>query len=190
MRQRTHSDRLSTIVLFAAIVSTQPLDVHTQSRHPLQQEVAENEIALRDVLPQADIFRFLADPAPHFRGYTHRTGDDDGTLVGFAFFTTDLVGGVLGYKGRISMLVGMDVKGTLTRVRVLSHSEPFGYFSIDPSAFAEQFRGASVLDPLEPGKDIDAVSQATITIGAATRAIRLSARLVARQFLAANLTKE
>ena len=172
------------VALFAVIVATQALAVHTQARHPLQQEVAENEDDLRGVLPQADIFRFLDDPAPHFRGYTHRTGDEDGTLVGFAFFTTDLVGGVLGYKGRISMLVGMDIFGTLTKVRILSHSEPFGYFSIDPPAFAEQFRGASVLDPLELGEDIDAVSQATITVGAATRAIRLSARLVAREFLA------
>ena len=176
--------------LVAVVVSTQALDVHTQARRPLQQEVAENEVELRDVLPQADIFRFLDDPAPHFRGYTHEPGDESSTLVGFAFFTTDLVGGVLGYKGRITMLVGMDIAGTLTNVRVLSHSEPFGYFSIDPPAFAEQFRGASIFDPLEPGKDIDAVSQATITIDAATRAIRLSARRVAREFLAKSLTKE
>ena len=177
--------RIDTTVAGAGVPS-----VHTQARHPLQKEVAENEVDLRDVLPQADIFRFLNDPAPHFRGYTHSTGDEDGTLVGFAFFTSDLVGGVLGYKGRIRMLVGMDIVGTLTNVRVLSHSEPFGYFSIDPPAFAEQFRGASILDPLKPGEDIDAVSQATITVDAATRAIRLSARLVAREFLADSLTKE
>ena len=180
MRRRTRIERRSMVALFAVIVSTQALDVPTQARRPLQQEVAENEVALRDVLPQADSFRFLDAPPRHFRGYTHSTGED-ATLVGFAFFTIDLVGGVLGYKGRINMLVGMDVAGTLTKVRILSHSEPFGYFSIDPPAFAEQFRGASILDPLEPGEDIDAVSQATITVDAATRAIRLSARLVARE---------
>ena len=47
----------------------------------------------------------------------------------------------------------------------------------------EQFKGKSVLDPLQVGTDIDAVSRATITVEAATRAIRQGSRQLVRQFL-------
>ena len=82
------------------------------------------------------------------------------------------------------MLVGMDTEGRLVDVQVVYHYEPFGYFSIDRPKFATQFRNKSILDPLEVGEDIDAVSRATITVTAATRAIRQGARLLAREFLA------
>ncbi len=91
---------------------------------------------------------------------------------------------VYAYKGRITMLVGMDTAGSLIDVQVVHHYEPFGYFSIDPPEFAAQFENKSILDPLEVGEDIDAVSRATITVTAATRAIRQGARLLAREFLA------
>ena len=81
------------VAVLAVIVSTLALAIHTRARRPLQQDVAENEVALRGILPQANIFRLLDDPAPHYRASTHSTGDEDGTLVGFAFFTTDLVKG-------------------------------------------------------------------------------------------------
>ena len=48
--------------------------------------------------------------------------------------------------------------------------------------YGEQFIGKSILDPLEVGNDIDAVSRATITIEAATRAIRQGSRQLVRQF--------
>ena len=108
----------------------------------------------------------------------------DPTLIGFAFFTTDVTPRLYAYKARITMLVGMDTAGSLIDVRVVYHSEPFGYFSIDLPEFAAQFRNKSILDPLEVGEDIDAVSRATITVTAATRAIRQGARLLAREFLA------
>ena len=51
-------------------------------------------------------------------------------------------------------------------------------------ALVEQFNTRQILDPLEVGVDIDAVSRATITVEAATRAIRQGARQLAREFLA------
>ena len=96
----------------------------------------------------------------------------DPTLIGFAFFTTDVTPRLYAYKGRITMLVGMDTAGSLIDVQVVYHYEPFGYFSIDPPGFAKQFRNKSILDPLEVGEDIDAVSRATITVTAATRVAR------------------
>ena len=142
-----------------------------------------DEAALRTLIPHADSFELVETRTRHFRAYTRPASGGDPVLIGFAFFTTDATPRLYAYKGRITMLVGMDTAGTLIDVQVVYHYEPFGYFSIDPPAFANQFRNKSILDPLEVGEDIDAVSRATITVTAATRAIRQGARLLAREFL-------
>jgi transcriptional regulator of nitric oxide reductase len=82
------------------------------------------------------------------------------------------------------MLIGMAPGGALLDINLVYHNEPFGYFSIDRPEFVEKFRGKSVLDRLTVGADIDAVSRATITNNSAVRAIRDSARRMAREFLA------
>jgi hypothetical protein len=46
-----------------------------------------------------------------------------------------------------------------------------------------QFKGKKVSDPFRVGGDVDAVSRASISIGSATRAIRDSARMAAKQLL-------
>ena len=143
-----------------------------------------DEVALRTLIPQADSFELVETHHRHFRAYAQSASGGDRTLVGFAFFTTDMTPRLYAYKGRITMLVGMDPAGSLIDVQVVYHYEPFGYFSIDLPEFAAQFRNKSILDPLEVGEDIDAVSRATITVTAATRAIRQGARLLAREFLA------
>jgi transcriptional regulator of nitric oxide reductase len=147
-----------------------------------------DEDALRRLMPQADRFELVETGARHFRGYGAVAGHEP-ALVGLAFFTTDLAPRVYAYKGRITMLVAMDTAGRLIGVRVVHHYEPFGYFSIDLPAFADQFRAKSILDPLEVGDDIDGVSRATITVTAATRAIRQAARQLAREFLAAQVSE-
>ena len=78
------------------------------------------------------------------------------------------------------MLIGMDTAGRLTGVIVDRHTEPYGDFSIEPPGFGAQFKGKSVRDRFEVGADVDAVSRATITIRAAAREVRDSARMVAR----------
>ena len=133
---------------------------------------------LRAVLPDADSYRFVDAAFPHFRGYA---GD---TLVGLAFFTHELDPPIRGYKDRFWILAGLTPGGVLTGISIDYHVEPFGYFSIDLPAFAAQFPGKSILEPLEVGRDIDAVSKATITVESATRSIRQGARQLMRQFLA------
>jgi len=76
----------------------------------------------------------------------------------------------------------MDTKGILTGIIVTDHREPYGNFSIDLPQFAAQFKGKNIRDPFKVGADIDAVSRASISIASATRAIRNSARRMARQF--------
>ena len=161
-----------TLVLAAAVASAQPL------------VSPADEAALRRLLPEAEHFE-LHDRGPrHFRAFASAGAGAAPRLIGLAFFTTDLAPRIYAYKGRIESLVAMDPAGRLIGVRVVHHDEPFGYFSIDLPGFAPQFAGKSILDPLEVGGDIDAVSRATITVEAATRAIRRGARRLARAFLA------
>jgi transcriptional regulator of nitric oxide reductase len=83
----------------------------------------------------------------------------------------------------------MDPKGMLTGVIVTDHHEPYGDFSIDRAEFAAQFKGKNIRDPFKVGSDIDAVSRATISVTSSSRAIRNSARRVARQLLTPETAK-
>ncbi len=164
------------------VITALPAATYAQ-RHRATADFARYDRYLREVLPDADTFRFVDTGTPHYRGYrTDASGSE--TLVGFGFFTVDFAPEVRGYKGEIWMLIGMTPGGTLTQISIVYHNEPFGYFSIDLPEFVAQFRGKSVLDRLTVGDDIDAVARATITNNSAVRAIRDSARRMAREFLA------
>jgi transcriptional regulator of nitric oxide reductase len=142
------------------------------------------EAHLKRLFPTAAAFSPLGGTPLHFKVY----GVDPKTnpaapVVGLAFWTTDLVPREQGYHGPIHVLVGMDMTGILTGVVVDYDSEPYGYFSVQPPAFAAQFKGKSIRDPFRVGDDINAVSRASLTIGSATRAIRDSSRAMAKAFL-------
>ncbi len=143
-----------------------------------------DEAALRRLVPDAHRFDACDGGARHYRAFAAPEAGAAPRLIALAFFTTDLTPRIFAYKGRIESLVALDLGGRLIGVEVVHHDEPFGYFSIDLPGFTPQFEGKSIFDRLEVGGDIDAVSRATITMEAATRAIRQGARRLARDFLA------
>jgi transcriptional regulator of nitric oxide reductase len=145
---------------------------------------------LKRLFPAAAAFSPLAGEPLHFKAYAaDPKTDPSAPPIGIAFWTTDLVPQEHGYHGPIHMLVGVDMKGVLTGVVVTYNSEPYGYFSVEPPKFAMQFKGKSIHDPFRVGGDVDAVSRASISIGSATRAIRDSVRIVAKQLLPAEAVK-
>jgi NosR/NirI family nitrous oxide reductase transcriptional regulator len=110
-------------------------------------------------------------------------------LVGYVFLTSDLVD-LVGYSGKpIEMLVGMDVNGTITGVRVVAHSEPIMLVGIPEEAlvgFVEQYIGKNVKDRIRIGgteeagyEKVDSVTGATLTAVQAGATIMESAKLVA-----------
>ena len=139
---------------------------------------ARLERQLRQLFPAAASFSAKEGEPPHFKVYDQRQ-----TITGYAFWTTELEPLERGYDGPIKMLVGLDPKGILAGIIVTDHNEPYGNFSIDVPAFPAQFRGKNIRDPFKVGGDIHAVSRATITVSSAARAVRNSARRVARQLL-------
>ena len=142
---------------------------------------ARLQAQLKRLFPAAGSFSPKQGAPPHFKAYSGAGGAQP--IVGYAFWTTELQPLERAYDGPIRMLVGLDTKGLITGVIVVEHHEPYGDFSIDPPSFAEQFLGKDIRDPFKVGSDIDAVSRATITVTSATRAVRNSARRIAREYL-------
>ena len=144
------------------------------------------ELELSRLFPAAAAFSPPGGNPPHVTAYrTDPKVNPAAPAMGFAFWTTDLVPNERGYHGPIKILVGMDTAGILTGVVVDSDTEPYGYFSVEPSQFAAQFKGKSIRDGFRVGVDIDAVSRASLSIGSATRAIRDSSRMVAQALVPA-----
>ena len=73
------------------------------------------------------------------------------SVLGYAFWTTDVDPLERGYDGPIVMLVGMDLKGILTGLIVAEHHEPYGNFSVEPPSFAAQFKNKNIRDPFKLG---------------------------------------
>lgn len=144
---------------------------------------------LKRLFPAAVQFSMKEGQPPHFTAYTRDPRSGQQAVFGFAFWTTELAPLERGYDGPIKMLVGMDTHGILTGVIVVEHHEPYGSFSIEPPQFSAQFAGKNIGDPFTVGRDIDAVSRATLSVTSASRAIKVSARRVARELLASGPQK-
>lgn len=138
---------------------------------------------LRTLFPAAVSFSAKEGAPPHFTAFAAGPSGGAPSIAGYAFLTTDLEPLETGYDGPIQMLVGITPRAVLTGVVVVAHREPYGYFSVEPPAFAAQFAGKDIREPFKVGEDVEAISRATITINSATRAIRNSARRFARQML-------
>jgi NosR/NirI family transcriptional regulator, nitrous oxide reductase regulator len=166
------------MVVVALVLATGALLV-AEGQAPLD---AKLQGQLKQLFPAGTTFSAKEPNPPHFNAFASLRGGPP-KLVGFAFWTTELVPLERGYDGPIKMLVGMDTQGLLTGVLVVEHHEPYGNFSIETPAFAAQFKGKSIRDPFKVGADVDAVSRASVSITSASRAIRNSARRIARELM-------
>jgi len=162
-----HSLAFAFAVIAVAVLTAQaPMDPKLQGN-------------LKRLFPAATAFSPKAGDPPHFKAFNGQA------LLGLAFWTTELQPLERAYDGPIKILVGMDSTGILTGVIVVEHHEPYGNFSVDTAGFASQFRGKNIRDAFKVGADVDAISRATISVTSASRAIRNSARMAARQLLTA-----
>jgi len=91
---------------------------------------------------------------------------DPRALVGEIF-----VMDVIGQTQPITFAVGVKQDGTLQDVQVMVYREPHGD-EIRERRFRAQFAGKKLQDPLVVGKDIDAISGATISSNSAAYAAR------------------
>jgi Na+-translocating ferredoxin:NAD+ oxidoreductase RnfG subunit len=97
--------------------------------------------------------------------------DEHRGVMGFVFLLD-----VIGQSQPITFAVGIGLDGTLRDVTVMVYRETHGD-EITDKRFRKQFAGKRVADPLVLGKDIDAITGATISSRAATFAARKALRL-------------
>ena len=170
----------SPLLALAAAIVTMPLliaDAQTLRNDPV-------DVLLRELFPDAASFSDKEGDPPHFKAYSASASGSGPTLLGYAFWTTELDPLERGYDGPIKMFVGMDTTGQLRGIIVTEHREPYGDFSVEPPSFAAQFVGKDIRESFRVGEDIDAVTRATITVRSASRAVRNSSRRIARAYLA------
>jgi len=153
---------------------------YTQTKDAIANaELAATLKSVRKVLPAFD-----GEPAEkkitvEGRERTFYIGHKDGAIVGVATTSS-----ALGYGGTISILVGMDMKGSITGIELLQHKETPGLGTkAGDIEFLAQFNGAMLKDARDEIKvkkddgDIDSITAATITsraiAAAATDALRL-----------------
>jgi Na+-translocating ferredoxin:NAD+ oxidoreductase RnfG subunit len=82
----------------------------------------------------------------------------------YTFNTKDIAPEIKGLGGHIEMLVRLNKNGSIKDVKVLSHNESPEYaIGITGPEFLGQFKGKDVNDAFVIGRDIDAVTGATIS---------------------------
>ena len=141
---------------------------------------AQTDDEMATVMPSADRFEERqALPAVQVAYVGDR-------LIGYVFRTSDWPPERLGYSGPIRALVGLDLNGEITGVRVLeyfeSHRSSLGDF-LRRDGVQEQFLGKHIADPFVVRQDIDGVTRATVSTRALARTVRDAARRVAEVYL-------
>ena len=121
----------------------------------------EEQEALKTIMPEADSFEAkTADGIEYFDALK------SAALIGYCVKVTGS-----GYSGYLRIIVGIDLKGTIKGVRILEHQETPGLGAkISGDSFLRQFTGKNA-GTVSIGKDVDAITGATISSRAVTDAI-------------------
>lgn len=113
----------------------------------------------------------------------------DEQLLGYVVRTTDIAP-IPAYSGKpITLLVGLDLRGTITGLQILEHSEPIlvvGVSEQDLKRYVDQYQGVSVLERVKLGGSeregyvtVDSITGATITAMVMNATVMKSVRAVA-----------
>lgn len=169
-------------VLFLLLVSVGLVTLSAQAKRVFTNP--RPEPYFKTLFPNAAAFGPFGGTPLHYKVYdVDPKANPAAPVVGFIFWTTDVMPNEYGYHGPIHFLVGMDNHGIIQGVVMDYNSEPYGYFSVDPPKFVEQFKNKSIRDPFQLGKDIAVVSRASITMNHAARVLRDATRTMAKTFL-------
>ena len=96
----------------------------------------------------------------------------EGKVIGWAVALDEM-----GKIKPITFLVGINSQGRVVDVYVLEYRDMFGS-EIKRKSFMKQFKGKDSHDHIKIGKDIDAVTQATISSKAAAVVVRKSLKVI------------
>ena len=138
---------------------------------------------LTQTIPEAESLGERLTAPPVYPAYK------EGRIVGYAFFSTDIVQSA-GYSAKpVNVAIGLDLDARITGVRLVEHHEPIlvlGITEADFQAFLDQYRGLRVTEPVKlhtvvegAGQGVDGVSGATVSSLSFNGLITGSSRIVA-----------
>ncbi len=133
---------------------------------------------VKEIVPDADDYEIIQDENGSIKHYEVIV---DGELNQVAIPTE-----ATGFGGPVKLLVVTDMDGIITGVKVTGQSETPGYGDkiVTEDWFVEQFIDMSLLeDQFVVGSDIDALAGATVTSGAAGRAVQNAAEYFMVNFM-------
>lgn len=171
MSTHNQSARFGLVLGIICLTATLVLAVTYEVTKPKIEEQArlENDAALRSLFPEASAFNLKSvDGIEYFEAMK---GPNP---AGYCVKVTGA-----GYGGFIRIIVGVDRSGIIKGVKILEHQETPGLGSkineVNPGEkdpwFLKQFAGKPA-KTIAVGKDIDAITGATISSSAVTDAIR------------------
>lgn len=143
--------------------------------------------ACKIVLPEAENFSKKTGNPLHYKAFKFNNKTQKEDLIGLAFLTTDISPEISGYAGPIKVMVGIDIKGTINKIHIISHTETPSYMTT-LNKFTAQFKSLDIKSKFKVGKDIDAISRATITSEAITRAVEKSFKSISKNILHLKIT--
>jgi Na+-translocating ferredoxin:NAD+ oxidoreductase subunit G len=146
--------KLSVFLMIACAISAAVLSitfVATRDRIEAQKKIELNLALARECLSGSCSIEEKKD---RFIGL-----DSKGAPMGYAYRVSPQ-----GYDGAIDMIVGIDLKGRVAGVKILSmHETPGLGMRVSEVGFLKQFAGKTIESPLKAKKDVDSISGATIT---------------------------
>ncbi|CAN0531386.1 unnamed protein product, partial [Scytosiphon promiscuus] len=110
---------------------------------------------LKEVMPDAASFSEKTGEPPVYKAFAAAEQGAEPELIGYLFETPDYPPEEIGYSAPIEVLVGMDLEGTLSGIKVLYYRESYksirGDF-INTERFPNQFEGMSVATGFRVGR--------------------------------------
>jgi NosR/NirI family nitrous oxide reductase transcriptional regulator len=96
-----------------------------------------------------------------------------------------------GWGGPLTLAVAIDLFGLIQGVHVLEHNETLSFFyRLEKKEFFKQFISKHISDPLSPDKDVDTVTQATVSSEAFTKAVRLGSHWIGSEVFSLDIPRE
>lgn len=134
-------------------------------------------IDILSVVPGAVSARHINEPVDCYRLF-----DAEGNSIGAAALSTSIPPKIAGYRGEIALLVGVDEKGKVSGLKLLSHSE--GRSQMERVLSSDFLLKFLKRDPKDAWPDIEAVTGATISSIAMRDDIRATAVELADKIIA------
>jgi len=123
-------------------------------------------VFLKHALPSATQFDSISDKM--YVGLT--SAELQNRKVGFVAIRS-----AQGYAGPVTIAVGLDTNGQIVGTAIVKETESSAFFrKVIDKGYPQKFVGKSCADQFEIGSDIDAVTGATVSLAALTKAVYLA----------------